>query len=164
MTSGRLIGIARRSRPLAPMQELDRARIGEAFGVEGDSRGAKYPRRRVTVLAREDFEAALLDLAGPAGPPDLPWTVRRANLLVEGIRLPRAKGAIIAIGPVALEVTAQTVPCERMNEAYPGLLKAFYPEWRGGVTCLVLKGGIIEIGERVELVSSPPEHVVRLPG
>ena len=146
------------------MEELQEALIGETFGVEGDARGAKYPRRQVTVLAREDFEAALLDLAGPAGPPELPWTARRANLLVEGLRLPRAKGAVIAVGSALLEVTAQTVPCERMNEAYPGLLKALYPVWRGGVTCRVSKGGIVKIGERVSIVSSPPEHVVRLPG
>ena len=71
----------------------------------------------------------------------LPWTTRRANLLVAGVRLPRASGGILQIGSVRLEVTAQTYPCARMEDARPGLLKALAREWRGGVTCRVVEGG-----------------------
>ena len=37
--------------------------------------------------------------------------------LVEGVTLPRAKGGLIQVGPVHLEITNQTVPCRRMEEA-----------------------------------------------
>jgi MOSC domain-containing protein YiiM len=118
------------------------------------------------MLAREDLQAALDDLAGGDGAGGhLGWTARRANLLVEGVRLRRAKGARLAIGEgVELEVTGQTVPCGRMEEAYPGLLKALYPEWRGGVTCRVLSGGAIATGDRVVVTFSPPEVRRKLPG
>lgn len=162
--TGRLIGIARRAQSRAPMEELTTGEISLTAGLDGDYRGFKFPKRQITVLAIEDWEAAMAELAGIAGPPDLHWTTRRANLLTEGMRLPRARGAILKIGPVVLEVTDQTGPCHRMEEAYRGLLGALHPYWRGGLTCRVLEPGRVSIGDETETVSSPPEHVIRLPG
>ena len=162
--SGQLIGIARRAKSRAPMELLQAGEITCAAGLTGCFRGAKFMSRQITVLAREDWEAALLDLGDLMGPPDLSWTVRRANLMVEGVRLPRAKGGVIRIGPVVLEITGQTNPCCRMEEAYKGLLSALHPHWRGGVTCRVREGGAIQLGDAVEVLLSPKEHVIRLPG
>ena len=60
-------------------------------------------------------------------------------------------------------MTAQTYPCARMEEARAGLLKALAKEWRGGVTCRVLEGGRIAIGDPVEVLVRPPEVQTRLP-
>ena len=160
--TGRLIGIARRNARRAPMETLAAGRISVETGLEGDARGPKYPARRITVLAREDWEAALGDL--PADAADLPWTTRRANLLVEDVRLPRAKGGVLRIGPVVLEITQETNPCARMEEAFPGLLKALHPEWRGGVCCAVREGGPIALGDAVEVLVAPEERTRVLPG
>jgi MOSC domain-containing protein YiiM len=161
---GRLIGIARRSAVRAPMEELNEGRITVDGGLEGDHKGPKFPKRRITVLAIEDWLAALRDLGEADGRAiDLPWTARRANLLVEGIRLPRARGGILRIGPVRLEITYPTQPCRRMDEVHQGLLKALHPEWRGGVTCAVIKGGTIAMGDEAEVLHAPPEVVPRLP-
>src|SRR5262245_42300735 len=139
--TGKLIGIAWRPARLAPMQTVDSIEISLEAGVAGDHKGAKFKRRAVTILAREDWDAALAQLAadGDADALRLDWTVRRANLLVEGVRLPRALGAIIRVGQALLEVTYPTSPCARMEAARKGLLKALHPEWRGGVTCKVLE-------------------------
>jgi MOSC domain-containing protein YiiM len=146
------------------MQEIAAGVITVDGGLEGDHKGPKFPRRRITVLAREAWEEALADLPPVDGAPvRLPWTTRRANLFVEGVRLPRARGGILRVGPVKLEVTYPTQPCRRMEEAYTGLLKALHPDWRGGVTCQVLEGGAIAIGDEVEVLLSPPKHVMRLP-
>jgi len=158
---GRLIGIAWRPARRAPMQTVDRVLVTKERGVEGDHKGAKFPRRAVTVLAREDWEAALSDLG--VADNKLAWTERRANLLVEGVRLPRALGATLRIGPVLLEVTYPTTPCSRMDEAHAGLKSALYPHWRGGVTCRLLEGGRIALGDGVEVAPSP-ERQIRLPG
>jgi MOSC domain-containing protein YiiM len=161
--TGRLIGIAVRDKHRAPMMQRDSALLTVGAGVEGDYKGTKHPRRGVTVLAREDWETALAELG--AAPGDLAWTARRANLLVEGLRLPRAAGAIVRIGPAVIEVTYPTTPCSRMDEARPGLLRALYPEWRGGITGRILEGGRIAVGDAVEIVSSPPERTkAPLPG
>jgi MOSC domain-containing protein YiiM len=161
---GRLTGIARRVAVRAPMEEIDAGEISTQRGLDGDHKGPKFPRRRITVLAREAWEQALAELTHENGEPvRLAWTARRANLLVEGIRLPRARGAVLRIGPVKLEVTYPTQPCRRMDEAFPGLLKALHPDWRGGVTCQVLEGGPVKIGDDVEVLFAPPEKTIRLP-
>jgi MOSC domain-containing protein YiiM len=147
------------------MKELQCGVISVDRGLEGDHKGPKFPKRRITVLALEDWRTALAALAPGEGAvaPDLPWTVRRANLLVEGMRLPRAAGAQLRIGPVLLEVTYPTQPCARMDEVWPGLLKALHPDWRGGITARVLEGGEIAIGDAATIEFAPDERRIRLP-
>ena len=164
MNSGRLIGIAKRSEPRAPMQEISSGFVSVDTGLEGDHKGPKFPLRGITVPARDAWEAALAELEDLAGPVRLPWTARRANLLVEGVDLPRARGGTLKIGPVLLEVTYPTQPCGRMDEAHPGLLKALHPDWRGGITCRVLEGGVVRLGDEVAVLIAPPEQRIRLPG
>ena len=159
LTIGQLVGIARRAARLVPMQEVASASITPTAGLEGDHKGIKFPKRQITILSVEAWRMAVQD----AGEPDLPWTARRANLLVEGIHLPRAAGGVIRVGEVMLEVTSQTVPCRRMDDALPGLRKALHPDWRGGVTCRVRKGGLIKLRDAVEVLVSPPQRVIRLP-
>jgi MOSC domain-containing protein YiiM len=160
MSAGRLVGIARRRQRREPMDEIALGLISVEGGLTGDYKGAKFPLRQITVLAREAWEAAAVQV----GESRLPWTTRRANLLVEGVELPRAKGGLIGIGPVRLEVTGQTYPCVRMEEARPGLLKALAREWRGGLTCRVLSGGPIALGDAVEVLVRPREVLPRLSG
>lgn len=158
-----LTGLASRQARRAPMQTSSSSMVHSESGLEGDFKGAKHKTRQITILAEEDWAAALNDL--PPNAAALPWTVRRANMLVRGLRLPRVKQAIITVGPVKLEVTGQTYPCRRMDEAYPGLLKALAKDWRGGVTCRVLAGGPVTIGDVVAILSAPDEPPPRhLPG
>lgn len=70
------------------MQMIAVADVVAGAGLEGDHKGQKFPRRGVTILSREARETALAELTGLAGPVRLPWIVRRANLLVEGLILP----------------------------------------------------------------------------
>ena len=162
--AGRLIAIARRPAPRAAMEEISSGFISAETGLEGDHKGPKFPLRRITVLAREAWEAALAELEVLAGPVLLPWTARRANLFVEGVDLPRARGGIVRIGQAVLEVTYPTQPCRRMDEAHPGLLKALHPDWRGGITCRVIEGGPVRLGDEVAVLLAPPENRVHLPG
>ena len=161
--AGRLVAIALRGERRAAMREVAGGEITTEAGLVGDHKGLKFKKRAITVLATEDWAAALASLPGTEDDraADLPWTVRRANLLVEGVRLPRAVGAVLDVGSVQLEVTAPTVPCRRMEEAHPGLLKALAQDWRGGVTARVLTGGPIALGDAVRVVSSPPEQARR---
>jgi MOSC domain-containing protein YiiM len=159
--SGRLIGIAVRDKHRAPMQTREDALISVGAGVEGDFKGIKHPRRGVSVLSREAWEAALAELGDAS---DLDWTARRANLLVEGVALPRAIGGVVRIGPAVIEVTYPTTPCRRMDEAKAGLLRALYPDWRGGITAKVLEGGRVKLGDTVKILVSPAERKIRLPG
>ncbi len=143
------------------MEQIDAASITLHAGLDGDCKGIKFRKRQITVLAREDWQAACMQV----GAPDLGWTTRRANLLVEGLILPRARGSVLGIGPVRLEVTGQTYPCIRMEEARKGLLKALAPDWRGGLTCSVMAGGPVSVGDAIEVLEAPQwELPLPLPG
>lgn len=146
---GRLIGIAGRPAVRAPMEELASGTITVDLGLEGDHKGPKFPRRRITVLAREAWDEAFAELSRREGTEvRLPWTARRANLLVEGVRLPRARDGIIRIGPVLLEITSETNPCGRMDEAFPGCSRRCIPNgavashagcWKAGLSPLAMR-------------------------
>ena len=80
------------------------------------------------------------------------WSVRRANLLVEGLDLPQRAGAIVRIGDaVRLEITVECDPCSRMEEIEPGLKAALMPDWRGGALTRVISGGDIRIGDEIRV-------------
>lgn len=142
---GKLLGIALRAHSRAPMREVEIAEITEEYGVANDSRG-KPGGRQVTVLAAEDWLAAC-EVLGKK----LPWTCRRANLLVQGIKLKDSSGSTIILGDVMLEVTGETDPCSRMDQTEPGLRAALAPDWRGGVCCRVIRGGSICKGTPVTI-------------
>ena len=142
---GRLAGIARRDRKRAPMQTLEQAEISTASGVADDFRGKPGPRQ-VTVISGAAWRAACAELEE-----DLPWTTRRANLLVEDIELPRTIGAVLRVGPVRLRITGEVDPCSRMEEQRRGLKAALQPNWRGGVSCTVIAGGPVSLGDEVDL-------------
>jgi MOSC domain-containing protein YiiM len=143
---GHLLGIATRPVRHAPMKEVAAARITVETGVGGDARG-KPGRRQATVITRRAWEAACSEL----GAAHLPWTTRRANLLVDGIDLQDKIGYDLRVGDAVLTISGETRPCEVMEQAYPGLRAALRPEWRGGVTCRVTRSGDIAVGCEVVL-------------
>lgn len=127
------------------MELLEDATLDEEAGVVGDSRG-RSAGRQVTVLAREAWQEACDELGR-----ELPWTTRRANLLVEGVDLPRQAGRRLGVGDALLEITGETEPCQRMDDAAPGLRRSLRPGWRGGVTCRVVTGGRVRPGDAVRV-------------
>jgi MOSC domain-containing protein YiiM len=126
------------------MEELDRTAISAQAGIASDYRG-RPSRRQVTIVLAEDWTAAVAGLD-----PAAPWTIRRGNLLVEGVPNPRAAGGILAIGQIMFLITGETEPCFRMDEQLPGLQDALRPGWRGGLTVQVMSDGEIAVGDQVE--------------
>jgi MOSC domain-containing protein YiiM len=143
--TGKLIGIAKVAELRAPLQEMNTASVSVEAGIDGDARGRKIDRQ-VTVLFRESWDDACRDLGVR-----LPWTTRRANLLVEGIAPPQQTGGNLKIGDVILKVMLETDPCMMMERAHEGLKAALTPDWRGGVCCKVVSGGDIKLGDTVQL-------------
>ena len=148
MNAGVIAGLARHAAPRAAMEVIDRATITPERGVEGDCKGRFKPggrnRRQVTLIERRDWEMATAALGV-----DLPWSDRRANILVDGIDLPQLPGTVLRIGDVRLVVMVECDPCHRMDALAPGLQQALRDDWRGGVCTRVLTGGEIAIGDAI---------------
>lgn len=147
---GVIAGIARHAYPRAPMEEIAQARITSELGVEGDCKGRFKPggrnRRQVTLIERGDWQAVMAELGASHR-----WSARRANILVDGLDLPQTPGAVLRIGAVRLMVMVECDPCQRMEAIEPGLQAALQPDWRGGVCCRVLSGGIIALDDPIEI-------------
>lgn len=147
---GRLAGIARHGRPRGSMEVLERVVVTREGGLADDWRGSLRPganRRQVSLLEAHSWAAATAELGIEA-----PWWQRRANLLVEGIRLPRRPGSRIRVGEHCLiEVTMQCEPCSRMDDVAPGLQAALAPDWRGGVLGFVVAPGTIGIDHMIRI-------------
>src|SRR4051794_29684488 len=65
-----------------------------------------------------------------------------------------AKGAIdLAPRPhppqCLVRIYGEVTPCERMDEAQPGLRAALRPHWRGGAFGEIVEGGTIAVGDPV---------------
>jgi MOSC domain-containing protein YiiM len=126
-----------------PMDSVTQATLVESQGVAGSVDRSR--RRQVTLLESESWNACMEEL-GTEGDPSL----RRANILLSGIKLAHTRGQVLAIGDTRLAIGGEVTPCERMDEAIPGLRAAMRPDWRGGVFAQVITGGVINVGDRVE--------------
>ena len=136
--------IAYRSKPKAPMTEIEQVDISCEQGLLPDFRG-KPGKRQVTLLSAQSWQDACAELGA-----ELPWTLRRANILIDGLRFSAFDvGRIIRIGDAELQVMIETDPCPRMDAQHQGLTAALLPEWRAGVCCKVLKSGSVRVGDPV---------------
>jgi MOSC domain-containing protein YiiM len=140
---GILRAIAWKEKPRQPMIEAQETAITREHGMAGDFRGAPG-ERQVTILFAQDWAAACALLGETRA-----WTIRRANLLVEGLTNPAAAGGVLHVGPVVLSITGETEPCNNMDRQWPGLRAALTPDWRGGLTARVIEGGAVKVGDAV---------------
>jgi MOSC domain-containing protein YiiM len=125
-----------------PMDRVAEARLIAERGIEGNVDRSR--RRQVTLLERETWDRVMDELGSSLDP-----SARRANLLVSGVVLAESRGRVLCIGEARLVISGETTPCERMEEALPGLRAALRPGWGGGAFAQVIRGGAIRIGDRV---------------
>jgi MOSC domain-containing protein YiiM len=140
--AGRLDGIWVKRAHRGPMDARESGVLIAGKGLEGNV--DRSSRRQVTIIEREVWEALMRE-TGAAAPP----STRRANLMISGISLADTRKRVLRIGAARLEIAGETKPCERMEEAVPGLRAAMYANWRGGAFAMVVVGGPIRIGDTV---------------
>jgi MOSC domain-containing protein YiiM len=142
-----LLDIAFRPKSRAPMQTKLESMVTKVAGVEQDFR-RKPGKRQVTMLSLEQWQVACEEVATT-----LPWTVRRANLLVDGVSFDSSMtGKQIKIGQLILLVTGETDPCPKMDAQHQGLTQALTPDWRGGVCCRVIADGRVKVGDQLRII------------
>jgi MOSC domain-containing protein YiiM len=113
-TTGRLEAIWLKRMRRGPMDVVERAILKVQQGLVGNT--DQGGRRQVTLLEQEIWEA-LMAQVGATLPPS---SIRRANVLLSGIRLVNSRKRILSIGACRIRILGETKPCERMEEAYPG--------------------------------------------
>lgn len=139
---GKLEAIWIKRARLGPMDAVEQAVLVKGEGLRGNANvGGK---RQVTLLSRELWTAVQTHLGVELDP-----SLRRANLLIAGIDFSLLRRRLIHIGEALLHIHGETRPCERMDEAWPGLQSALQPAWYGGAFGEVLRGGIIRLGDVV---------------
>ena len=148
--AGRLEAIWIKRAHRGPMDPAERATLDDNQGITGNAdRGG---RRQVTIIEKEVFEA-LPEKLGVAIDPVL----RRANLMVSGIRLADTREKILAVGDGRLKILGETTPCSGMDEAHQGLQEALRPNWGGGAFGIVLGDAGITVGDEVRWLEENEE-------
>ena len=97
--------------------------------------------RQVTVIEKEVFDRIRSEL------PDSAPRMRRANIMVSGIRLEDSRDQVHTLGDVQIRVRGETRPCELMHEQCPGLRDALDLHWGGGAHGSLMQGGELEVGD-----------------
>lgn len=144
--AGRLEGIWIKRARRGLMDPLTEADLVAGSGIDGnlETRG----RRQVTILSRERWDDFMRQLGGDVDP-----SARRANFLVTGVDLADTRDRVLRIGPVRVRILGETRPCERMDEALPGLRELMRDRWGGGAYGEVLDSGAVKIGDGVGWVT-----------
>lgn len=138
--AGRLVGIYLKRVRRGPMDPVPSATLVAGRGLVGNAN--QGGRRQVTILERERWEDACAALGIELEP-----SARRANLVVENFPLADSRDRVLRVGAARLRVRGETKPCERMDEAAPGLQAQLRPAWRGGVFAEVLEDAEIAVGD-----------------
>jgi MOSC domain-containing protein YiiM len=125
-----------------PMDAVTHATLRAGRGlVDNADQGG---RRQVTIMSAERWDGVQRELGASVDP-----SKRRANLLVSAIDLEESRGRILKIGACRLRIAGETRPCERMEEAAPGLQRVMRERWGGGAYAEVLDDGEIAVGDEV---------------
>jgi MOSC domain-containing protein YiiM len=141
--AGRLEAIWIKRAHRGPMDPVTSGTLVAGRGLVGNADQGR--RRQVTIIAQERWDSLMRELGATISP-----AARRANLMVSGIDLAQTRDRILRVGGTRLRIAGETRPCERMDEAWPGLRRAMSVDWNGGVFTVVLESGVIVAGVEVE--------------
>jgi MOSC domain-containing protein YiiM len=127
-----------------PMRAVDSVVVETGKGIVGDRyHGTRH--RHVTVQSAESLREASTAYGAEVRP-----ALTRRNLTVDEGAVPREPGARIRVGEVLLEVVRVAAPCKLLDDTI-GRHAQEALRRRAGSVCRVLEGGIIAVGDVVEL-------------
>jgi MOSC domain-containing protein YiiM len=123
------------------MDPAEEARAVRDRGLEGNADRGGW--RQITVIEQEVFDRVRESL------PDADPMMRRANFLVDGVRLADCRGKVLEVGDLRIHMRGETRPCELMDEQCDGLRSALDPDWNAGAFGKVLNDAVVRVGDEV---------------
>ena len=156
---GALLNIHTASAASYEMEERTEARCVAGRGIEGDryylGSGTYSPKpdtREVTLIEQEALDAINRnDPPLQGGPIQIAPIDHRRNLTVRGVPLNHLVGRRFRVGEVILRGGRLNFPCKYLEEllGQPVYLPLYN---RSGLNCGIERGGIIRVGETLEMV------------
>ena len=125
-----------------PMDPVTQVGLKAHQGLVGNTnQGGK---RQVTLIEQELWDELMAQLGISLDP-----AVRRANLMLSGIRLADSQRQVLLIGNCRIRIWGETKPCNHLDEVWSGLKEAMAENWAGGAFGEVLDDGQISVGDPV---------------
>ena len=156
---GALLNIHTASAASYEMEERTEARCVAGRGIEGDryylGSGTYSPKpdtREVTLIEQEALDAINRnDPPLQGGPIQIAPIDHRRNLTVRGVPLNHLVGRRFRVGEVILRGGRLNFPCKYLQEllGQPVYLPLYN---RSGLNCGIERGGIIRVGDTIEMV------------
>jgi MOSC domain-containing protein YiiM len=126
-----------------PVRAVDAVEAIARQGLVGDRKLGT--RRQISIVSMEELDEA----AARLGAEIPPGATRRQITISEG-RFNREPGSTIRLGEVIVEVNGNCSPCDEMNASIgPGAQAALID--LAGVTGTIVEGGVIRVGDPVEI-------------
>lgn len=149
---GKIEWIGLRNSKNKDILQVETAELLLDHGLVGDKAGQKPDgKRQVTLFQAEYFPVmeSLLNINKIS-----PELLRR-NLVVSGLNLSVLLKHSLKINDAVLEITGNCAPCKKMEQALGfGAFNAMRNH--GGINAVVKKGGVIRIGDEVEVCIVKP--------
>jgi MOSC domain-containing protein YiiM len=146
------IGIRpKRKSPLISVNEVEALTLKHLAGDHFS--GSATSKRQVTLIQHEhlDLIASVMQM------PHLTPAMLRRNIVIKGINIHALKDRRFWVGDILLEYTGECHPCSRMEETLgPGGYNAV--RGHGGITARIIKGGLIKVGNVVQIEESAVEE------
>ena len=150
---GTIEWIGLRAKKNKEIKQVDIAELLLDHGLVGDKAGQKPGgKRQVTIIQAEYFPVieSLLNIY------KISPEILRRNIVISGLNLSVLLRHSLKINDAVLEITGNCAPCKKMEEALGfGAYNALRNH--GGINAMVRKGGVIRVGDKVEVCIEKPD-------
>ena len=149
---GRIKAISVSKKKGTRKQNVLEAKLKANYGIIGDAHAGKW-HRQISLLSFESIREVVAR-GGEVSPGDF-----AENITTEGIDLHLLKTGdkLYFSGNVELEITQSGKKCHRRCDIYEQLGDCIMP--REGIFAKVIKGGLISVGDDIEVINDKNSHI-----